>query len=182
MSCLTVYAETSPEQPNKLLTHGEDITATLAEIGVRFERWQTQTPLSRDSSHAELLAAYQPHIDQLRDECGYRASEVLSVTREHRQKDELCAKLLDEHRREQDEVCFFVSGRGLYSVHVNGYVFSLLCEKGDLLVIPAGIRHWFDLGEQPHCIAIRLSGGDDGAVELTGEDIASRFPRLDDQI
>ncbi|MDF5983467.1 hypothetical protein P4056_25970 [Pseudomonas aeruginosa] len=40
MSSLTVYHENQPEQPLKLLTHAEDIASTLAEVGVRFERWK----------------------------------------------------------------------------------------------------------------------------------------------
>ena len=38
MSSLTVYHQSNPDVPNKVLTHLEDIAATLAEVGVRFER------------------------------------------------------------------------------------------------------------------------------------------------
>lgn len=41
MSSLSVYHVSSPEIPNKVLTHLEDIASTLAEQGVRFDRWQT---------------------------------------------------------------------------------------------------------------------------------------------
>lgn len=44
MSSLTVYHENQPEQPLKLLTHAEDIASTLAEVGVRFERWKPPRP------------------------------------------------------------------------------------------------------------------------------------------
>ena len=40
MSSLTVYHQSNPDVPNKVLTHLEDIAATLAEVGVRFERWK----------------------------------------------------------------------------------------------------------------------------------------------
>ena len=46
MSSLTVYHQTNPDVPNKVLTHLEDIAATLAEVGVRFERWQASAPKS----------------------------------------------------------------------------------------------------------------------------------------
>ena len=42
MSRLSVYHESTPELPNKVLTHLEDIAATLAEQGIRFERWTAQ--------------------------------------------------------------------------------------------------------------------------------------------
>jgi 1,2-dihydroxy-3-keto-5-methylthiopentene dioxygenase len=49
------------------------------------------------------------------------------------------------------------------------------------LTVPAGIRHWLDMGEHPHLVAIRLFRNSEGwSAEFTGDDIASRFPRLED--
>ncbi|MNU00796.1 Acireductone dioxygenase [compost metagenome] len=56
----------------------------------------------------------------------------------------------------------------------------MLCEKGDLIVVPAGTAHWFDMGEHPHFVMVRLSTKPDYVPEFTGQDIAERFPRLDD--
>jgi 1,2-dihydroxy-3-keto-5-methylthiopentene dioxygenase len=37
------------------------------------------------------------------------------------------------------------------------------------------------MGEHPHFVAIRLSSNPEGRVaDFTGDDIASRFPRLED--
>ena len=43
MSILSVFHPSSPELPNKLLTHHDDIQATLAEQGVRFAPAAPQT-------------------------------------------------------------------------------------------------------------------------------------------
>ncbi|AYC33264.1 acireductone dioxygenase [Pseudomonas cavernae] len=181
MSSLTVYHESSPELPNKLLTHVEDIAATLAEVGVRFERWQAQAPISPGASQDEVIAAYRPQIDQLMSERGYITVDVVSMNRDHPQKAEMRAKFLDEHRHGEDEVRFFVAGRGLFTLHIEDHVYAVLCEKNDLISVPAGTRHWFDMGEQPHFVAIRLFNNPEGWVaNFTGADIASRFPRLDD--
>lgn len=40
MSYVAVYSVATSDTPNKVLTHFDDIAATLAEHGVRFERWQ----------------------------------------------------------------------------------------------------------------------------------------------
>ncbi len=45
MSVLSVYQDTMPEQPLKVLTHVEDIAATLTEVGVRLERWEASQPI-----------------------------------------------------------------------------------------------------------------------------------------
>lgn len=181
MSRLTVYHESSPELPSKMLTHTEDIAATLAEVGVRFERWQAQAPVAPGASQDEVIAAYRPQIDQLMSERGYITVDVVSMNRDHPQKAELRAKFLDEHRHGEDEVRFFVAGRGLFTLHIEDHVYAVLCEKNDLISVPAGTRHWFDMGEEPNFVAIRLFNNPEGWVaNFTGEDIAGRFPRLED--
>lgn len=72
MSSLSVYHVSSPDLPNKVLTHFDDITATLAEQGVRFDRWQAAAKLQPGASDEELVAAYQGPLDQLMTERGYR--------------------------------------------------------------------------------------------------------------
>lgn len=181
MSILSVYHESAPEHPFKVLTHLEDIAATLAEVGVQIERWEASAPITAGASQDEVIAAYRPQIDRLMTERGYRSVDVISVTRDHPQKAELRAKFLDEHQQAEDEVRFFVAGRALFTLHIGEMVYAVLCEKHDLIAMPAATRHWFDMGEHPHFVAIRLFGNPDGWVaQFTGDDIASRFPRLDD--
>ena len=181
MSSLTVYHESAPEQPLKLLTHAEDIAATLAELGVRFERWQASAPIAPGASPDEVLAAYAAEIKRLKDEQGYVTVDVVSLNADHPQKDELRAKFLDEHRHGEDEVRFFVAGRGLFTLHIEDQVYAVRCEKNDLISVPAGTRHWFDMGERPHFVAIRLFNNPEGWVaRFTGDEIAKRFPQLED--
>ena len=181
MSSLSVYHVSSPELPNKVLTHFEDIAATLADKGVRFDRWQANRKIEPGASQEEVIAAYQEQIERLMSEGGYVTVDVISLNSDHPQKAELRAKFLDEHRHGEDEVRFFVAGRGLFTLHIDDYVYAVLCEKNDLISVPAGTPHWFDMGEHPHFVAIRLFNIPEGWVaKFTGEDIANRFPRLED--
>lgn len=178
MSSLTVYHENQPEQPLKLLTHAEDIASTLAEVGVRFERWEAAAPIAAGASQDEVIAAYAHEIERLKRERGYITVDVVSLNSDHPQKAELRAKFLDEHRHGEDEVRFFVAGRGLFVLHIEEHVYAVLCERNDLISVPAGTRHWFDMGEHPHFVAVRLFNNPEGWVaQFTGDDIASRFPR-----
>ncbi|MBT2340520.1 MULTISPECIES: 1,2-dihydroxy-3-keto-5-methylthiopentene dioxygenase [Pseudomonas] len=181
MSSLSVYHVSSPDIPNKVLTHFEDIAATLAEQGIRFDRWQPAVKIQPAASHEEIVAAYSAPIDALMTERGYAAVDVIRVTRDHPDEANLYARLLDEHSHDEEEVRLFVSGRGLFALHVDDYVYAVLCERGDLIILPAGVRRWFDIGEQPHFVAIRLGDAAQGSVvRFTGDDIASRFPRMED--
>lgn len=176
MSYVAVYSIASPDTPNKVLTHFDDIAATLADHGVRFERWDS-CPVEKGASDAQLIAAYQAQIDAL----GYPSVSVLSVTGDHPQHAELRAQFLDERRYNEDEVRFFIAGQGLYNLHIGDYVYAVRCEKNDLLVIPAGIAHWFDMGENPYLVTLRPFNSAKGEVPVfTGNDIARLFPGLDD--
>ena len=58
--------------------------------------------------------------------------------------------------------------------------YALLCEKNDLISVPDGTRHWFDMGPEPEFTCIRLFSNPEGWVaSFTGEDIASRLPRYE---
>jgi len=79
MSSLSVYHVSSPEMPNKVLTHLEDIAATLAEQGVHFDRWQACAPIRPGASQEEVIDANREQIDHLMTEGGYIAVDVISL-------------------------------------------------------------------------------------------------------
>lgn len=181
MSSLSVYHVSSPDLPNKVLTHFDDISATLAEQGVRFDRWQAAAKLQPGASDEELVAAYQGPIDQLMTERGYHGVQVISVSSEQQQPAEPPAELLEEQHFDEDLVRLFVAGRGQFNLHIGDYVYAVLCEKNDLILLPAGTRHWFDKGERPHFVAIGLfSTAVEPLPRITPGDFAGHFPRLED--
>jgi 1,2-dihydroxy-3-keto-5-methylthiopentene dioxygenase len=164
-----------------VLTHLEDIASTLAEHGVHFDRWQATAKLQPGASHEEIIGAYQAPIDQLMTARGYISVDVISLDSDHPEKTELRARFLREHSYEEDQVRFFVAGRGLFSLHIDDYVYAVLCERNDMILVPAGTRQWIDMGEHPHFTAIRLFNNAQGLeARFTGVDIASQFPVLED--
>lgn len=178
MSRLTIYADTDPDTVLVDTGDGAAIARELAAIGVAFERWPAEAPLADDADDAAVLAAYAPEIERLRAANGYQAVDVIRLAPGHPDRAALRAKFLDEHRHGEDEVRFFVEGEGLFSLRAAGRVHAVLCEAGDLIAVPAGIRHWFDMGPDPHFTAIRLFTSPDGWVaSFTGDPIAARFPR-----
>ena len=109
---------------------------------------------------------------------GYRTVDVVSVAPDHPDRATMRTKFLSEHTHAEDEVRFFVGGEGLFTLHHDGRVFDVLCTAGDLMSVPAGMKHWFDMGSAPHFTAIRLFVNPDGWVAaFTGDDISDRFPR-----
>lgn len=179
MSRLTIYAEDTGE-PIEVVEDGEAIAERLAGIGVRFERWQASQPLAADAGEAEILEAYAEPVTRLKDEYGFAAADVVRLKPDHPDREALRAKFLDEHTHSDFEVRFFVEGSGLFYLHAGGRVHAVLCEQGDLISVPAGTPHWFDMGERPHFTCIRLFTTPEGWVaQYTGADIARAYPRLE---
>ena len=177
MSRLTLYPEDNAQRPLLDTTDGEQIAAALAPIRVRFERWSASRELPRDVDDSGVLEAYRGDIERLKDECGYQSVDVLRCLPDNPKRDELRLKFLDEHTHDEDEVRFFVEGAGVFYLRAAGKVHMILCERGDLLSVPAGTRHWFDMGPAPHFTAIRLFTTPAGWVaKFTGERIARQFP------
>lgn len=135
MSYVAVYPLATPDTPNKVLTHFDDIVSTLVEHGVGFDRWQPSL-IEKGASNAEMIAAYQSQIDAL----GYGSAQVSSVTGDHPQRAELRAEGLKARRYSADNVHFFIAGQGLFCLLVGEYVYAVRCEKNDVLVVPAGCR------------------------------------------
>ena len=179
MSRLRIFNENQPEAPLSVHTRHADIAHELSRIGVRFEQWEANQPIAPGASQDEVIAAYRGDIDRLMSEEGYQAVDVISLKPDHPDRATLRQKFLSEHTHSEDEVRFFVAGAGQFTLHVNGKVYDVLCEQGDLIGVPDGTRHWFDMSESPYFVAIRLFTNKEGWVaQFTGEDIAARFPRM----
>ena len=178
MSRLRIFDSGTPEQP-VLVTHdGEEIARELERIGVTFERWQANAPIQAGASQEEVLAAYREDVDRLVAERGFTTVDVISVTPDNPQREEMRRKFLDEHYHQEDEVRFFVAGSGLFTLHVGDKVYEIECVKNDLIAVPDGTTHWFDMGPEPDFVAIRFFQQPDGWIgHFTGSDIAQRFPR-----
>ncbi len=180
MSRLTVYA--ADDRVN-ILRDTEDqtvIAAELASIGVRFERWAADRQFGAADDQATILDAYRLEIDRLKAEGGYQSADVIKVPRGAANAAQMRAKFLDEHTHGEDEVRFFVEGQGAFYLRHDTLVRRIICTRGDLLSVPAGTRHWFDMGADPELTAIRLFINPDGWVaRFTGDAIADRIPRID---
>ena len=179
MSRLTVYSENDAAHPTLDTEDGEMIRQTLAEAGVLFRRWAATQALDERADESVILSAYRPEIDRLIAEAGYQSVDVVNMYPTHPDRAALRDKFLSEHTHGEDEVRFFVDGAGLFCLHLNGQVYAVLCTKGDLISVPAGTRHWFDMGSSPRFTAIRLFNNPDGWIaQFTGDAIADGFPRL----
>ena len=142
---------------NTVLSDVEAVTRFLATHGIDYEQWTPAHAVGANASSDELLAAYAPKIETLKARGGYRTADVIDVKPETPNLDAMLAKFSREHWHDEDEVRFIVEGRGLFHVHPpKGPVFAIEVTAGDLIRVPRGTHHWFDLCADRRIRAIRL--------------------------
>ncbi len=179
MSELKIYPEHAPDKATIATADANSIARELKALGVRFEQWHTNAAIKPGDSTDVVLAAYRKDIDRLIAEEGYQTVDVVSLSANAPNKDELRKKFLSEHTHSEDEVRFFVGGEGLFTLHIGKQVCEVLCQRGDLISVPANTPHWFDMGPNPNFIAIRFFNNPEGWVaQYTGNNIADGFSRL----
>ncbi|GAA4414971.1 acireductone dioxygenase [Actinokineospora soli] len=185
MTLLQVMPE---DDASTVLLRTEDLSVIAAELaphGIVLERWAT-VPLPPDAGQDEVLAAYRSEVDRVSAEGPYPLVDVVRLVPDDTDpewpaKAEVArTKFLDEHTHDEDEVRFFVEGQGCFYLHLGDKVYAVVCTAGDLMSVPAGTTHWFDMGTRPHFCAIRFFQAPDGWVAgFTGTPISARMPTLD---
>ncbi|MFE4105750.1 1,2-dihydroxy-3-keto-5-methylthiopentene dioxygenase [Almyronema epifaneia] len=151
MAILTIPAE------NRTLTEPLAIKNYLAEIDIGYARWQPDQPLPETATAEAVLAAYDDEITVLKQSGGYVTADVIDIKPDTPNLEAMLDKFRKEHWHDEDEVRFTLAGRGLF--HINPEDRPVVCvevEPGDLLLVPRGTRHWFDLCRDRRIRAIRL--------------------------
>ncbi len=145
-----------PEE-QRTLTEANEVTRYLAGLGIDYERWPVDERVAADAAADAVLAAYAGEIDTLKARGGYVTADVIDVTSATPNLDAMLAKFSTEHWHDEDEVRFIVRGRGLFHIHPRqGPVIAIEVEAGDLIRVPRGTWHWFDLCGDRDIRAIRL--------------------------
>jgi len=129
----------------------------LAGVGIDYQRWQPAHPLAADAPADEVLAAYSAEIDRLKAEGGYVTADVIDVKPTTPNLEGMLTKFRSEHWHDEDEVRFIIEGRGIFHIHPKDRaVLAIEVEAGDLIRVPRGTWHWFDLCADRRIRAIRL--------------------------
>jgi 1,2-dihydroxy-3-keto-5-methylthiopentene dioxygenase len=141
----------------RTLSDQRAITDFLAGIGIEYEHWNPSHPVAANAPSEEILAAYTIEIERLKSRGGYVTADVIDVNPQTPGLDIMLAKFNREHWHDEDEVRFIIQGRGLFHVRPNqGPVIAVQVEAGDMIRVPRGTWHWFDLCPDREIRAIRL--------------------------
>ncbi len=146
-----------PSKQLQIRTSSE-ICSFLKERHIFFDQWNCDVTFDDSATQEEILTAYAKDLVPFMENSVYKTADVISINSTTENYSALRSKFLSEHTHAEDEIRFFVDGKGLFWFNLeNEPVFNLLCEAGDLISVPAGTKHWFDAGEiDPFVKAIRI--------------------------
>ncbi len=142
---------------NRTIRDAQEITDYLAGLGIDYERWNPSKETAPNAPAEEILAAYADEIEKLKARGGYVTADVIDVNPQTPGLDVMLAKFNREHWHDEDEVRFIIHGRGLFHIRPReGQVAAIEVEAGDLIRVPRGTHHWFNLCSNREIRAIRL--------------------------
>lgn len=160
------------------ISHPDEIRRFFNERGIFFDQWNCEVTFDDKASQEEILAAYSKDLNPFMQQGGYLTADVISIHSLTENYPAIRTKFLAEHTHTEDEIRFFVDGKGLFWFNLeNEPIFNLLCERGDLISVPAGTKHWFDAGDiHPFVKAIRIFIDSSGWIpHYTGSNIEQQY-------
>lgn len=180
MRKLTVFKTTTDTTAQIETDLTIEISELLADFGIYYRHipWQGQLSLLQNSS--DLRTELKREVVPLERLHHFPFSKLIVLPENTVNFSRIRLKFLSEYRVEKDEVLYFLEGRALLSFHCQDQVVQLLCEKGDVLLLPALVHRWLDLGDNSKQFAALLctQRAQESILHYTGSGLADRFARL----
>jgi 1,2-dihydroxy-3-keto-5-methylthiopentene dioxygenase len=134
-----------------------EIKTFLGICNIEYDIWPLEDRVDPAAPAEDILTAYTPEIDILKEKGGFVTADVIDVYPDTPNLGEMLNKFKKEHTHTEDEVRFILQGSGVFHINpVDGPVFGIEVWSGDMISVPLGTRHWFDLCTERRIRAIRL--------------------------
>ncbi|MEW6283286.1 MAG: cupin domain-containing protein [Candidatus Eremiobacterota bacterium] len=144
---------------------GDAAVEFLGSRGIGYEKWDVSgvpreligySKFSQEDQQ-KLLDTWGEDIQRLMRENNYLTADVLAVSDETVPNlDTLLDRFRPEHYHTEDEVRFVISGSGVFGIVQDDCRFEVHVGPGDLLKVPQGTWHWFDLKADRRIQCVRL--------------------------
>jgi 1,2-dihydroxy-3-keto-5-methylthiopentene dioxygenase len=150
---------------NEYITAPEEVSAFLQTQEIIYEHWGVDRLDANlrdnynltDEEKQQILDAFRPEIDDISKRRGYLTADIIVLSDQTPNLDELLVKFKAEHHHTDDECRLCVDGHGIFAIKgKDGRYFDVEMEPGDLISVPSYYRHYFTLMDDRKIKAIRL--------------------------
>ena len=126
---------------------------TLAREGVLYRSLDTCS----EATEATGESAFDAPLAAFATEHGYVHRDEVALSAETPNLDAICAKFVDEHRHDEDEVRFVLEGAGVFDIRSrDDRWMRVTVTPGDLIVVPKDRHHRFFLTDARTIRCVRL--------------------------
>ncbi|MBW3114100.1 MULTISPECIES: 1,2-dihydroxy-3-keto-5-methylthiopentene dioxygenase [Bacillaceae] len=160
---------------NQVIENQEEVVKYLSEQGVIYEHWNIgkldeslhDKYVLTESDKEQILSAFKDEIEDISGRRGYQAWDIISLSEETPNLEELLKNFQQEHHHTDDEVRFIVNGHGVFVIQgSDGGFFEVHLNPGDLISVPENIRHYFTLNDDKKVVAVRIFVTSEGWVPI----------------
>ncbi|MGA9225677.1 MAG: cupin domain-containing protein [Mesobacillus sp.] len=153
----------------------QEVASFLNEQEVIYENWDIEKLpanlqekfLLSDEEKQQILDTFKAEIEDISNRRGYQAQDVISLSSNTPNLDQLLANFKQEHHHTDDEVRFIVSGHGVFVIQgKDGEFFEVFLNPGDLISVPENVRHYFTLQDDRQVVAVRIFVTTEGWVPI----------------
>jgi len=150
---------------NEYIKGATEVNEFLSTQGIIYEHWGVDrlAPNLRDNyspteeEKQQILDAFKPEIEDISKRRGYLTADIIVLSDNNPNLDDLLVKFKAEHHHTDDECRFCVDGHGIFAIKGDdGRYFDVELEPGDLISVPPNFRHYFTLMDDRKIKAIRL--------------------------
>ncbi|MBB6730353.1 cupin domain-containing protein [Cohnella zeiphila] len=160
----------------------ENVRSFLEKQTVLYEHWDpTKLPerlqenfdLSAEDKN-EILSTFGDEIKDLAQRRGYRTWDIVVLTEQTPNIEELLKKFEQVHTHTEDEVRAITAGEGIFIIKGDDSVgyFDVVLSPGDVISVPEGNPHFFTLTDARKVVAVRLFIETEGWIAHPFEDPA----------
>ncbi|MFD2117775.1 acireductone dioxygenase [Paenibacillus yanchengensis] len=159
-------AEIKIRNTGERITGEQNVRSFLDTQEVLYEHWdasklptelQNKFVLS-DEEKQQVLATFDSDIRDLAARRGYQTWDIITLSDETPNLDELLKKFENVHTHTEDEVRAITAGKGIFIIKGTkdvGY-FDVELEAGDVISVPEHKPHFFTLMDNRQIVAVRL--------------------------
>ncbi len=138
----------------KMITDRNEAKKFLEKYGLYAEFW---LPENVNGSIEDPLLRYKNQVEAIKKKFSYASADCCSMNISIPNLDKMLEPFKKEHHHSDDEVRFTVEGEGIFGVNpLTEPPFEIYVSSGDLLVVPANTRHWFELTEKKSICCLRI--------------------------
>ncbi len=175
-------AQVTVVESGEVVRDRQRLETLLLTHGVEYQQWPTDSlpacVAARETLDADqkqsVLDSLKAEVQALIDTKGYRTADIVVLSSQTPNLEDLLVKFRKEHYHTEDEVRFVVDGEGVFTIRgKDGKLYDVLVQKGDLLIVPAGTWHWFDLTESRRIKCVRIFQTTEGWQALFKEETVS---------